>query len=65
MFGEDCYDTIVQGMTCKLRTVLKGTPIIFGWFLHGDSGSTPAAGVAARANVYAFTASVHDKLQNF
>jgi len=38
--GEDCYDTIVQGMTLKLKNGLKGTPTIFGWILHGGSGAT-------------------------
>ncbi|XP_078355162.1 uncharacterized protein LOC144639738 [Oculina patagonica] len=65
VFGEDCYDTIVQGMTVKLRNGLKGTPTIFGWVLHGGSGSIPFAGVAARAHVHAFRASVHEQLQNF
>jgi len=65
VFGEDCYDTIVQGMTIKLRNGLKGTPTIFGWVLHGGSGSIPFAGVAARAHVHAFQASVHEQLQNF
>ena len=65
VFGEDCYDTIVQGMTMKLRNGLKGTPTIFGWILHGGSGSIPFAGVAARAHVHAFRASVHEQLQNF
>lgn len=64
VFGEDCYDSIVKGMTWKLRNGLKGTPIIFGWVLHGGSGSTPAAGMAARANVHAFRASVHEQVQN-
>ena len=31
---------------------------------HGGSGSTPAAGVAVRANVHAFRAPVHEQLQN-
>ena len=65
MFGEDCYDTIVTGMTWKLRTGLKGTPTIFGWILHGGSGSPPATGVAARANAHAFRATVDEQLQNF
>ena len=52
-------------MTWKLRNGLKGTPTIFGWILHGGSGSTPATGVAARANVHAFRASIHEQLQNF
>ena len=65
VFGEDCFDTIVKGMTWKLRNGLKRTPTIFGWILHGGSGYTPAAGVAARANVHAFRASVHEQLQNF
>jgi len=30
VFGEDCYDTIVQGMTIKLRNGLKGTPPFLG-----------------------------------
>ena len=30
VFGEDCFDAIVQGMTLKLRNGLKGTPTIFG-----------------------------------
>ena len=54
VFGEDCYDTLVQGMTIKLRNGLKGTPAIFEWVLHGGSGSIPFAGVAARAHVHAF-----------
>ena len=65
VFGEDCYDTIVTGMTCKLRNGLKGTPTIFGWILHGGSGSSPAAGVVARANAHAFRAPVREQLQNF
>ena len=64
VFGEDCYDTIVQGMTWKSRNGLKGTPTIFAWILHGGSGSTPSAGMAVRANVHAFRTSVHE-LQNF
>ena len=64
VFGEDCYDSIVKGMPWKLRNSLKGTPTIFGWVLHGGSGPTPAVGVAARANVHAFIASVHEQLQN-
>ena len=51
-------------MTIKLRNGLKGTPTIFGWVLHGGSGSIPFAGVAARAHVHAFQASVHEQLQN-
>ena len=65
VFGEDCYDTIVTGMTWKLRNGLKGTPTIFGWILHGGSRSPPAAGVVARANAHAFRATVHEQLQNF
>ena len=65
VFGEDCYDTIVQGMTIKLTNGLKGTLTIFGWVLHGGSGSIPFAGVAARAHVHAFQASVHEQLQKF
>ena len=65
MFGEDCYDAIVQGMTLKLRNGLKGTPTIFGWILHGGSGSIPVAGVASRAHAHAFRASVHEQLQDF
>ena len=30
VFGEDCYDTIVQGMTLQLRNGLKRTPTISG-----------------------------------
>ena len=65
VFGEDCYDTIVQGMTLKLRNGLKGTPTIFGWILHGGSGATPVTGVAARAHAHAFRVSVHDQLKDF
>ena len=65
VFGEDCYDAIVQGMTLKLRSGLKGTPTIFGWILHGGGGSIPVAGVAARAHAHAFRASVHEQLQDF
>ena len=65
VFGEDCYDTVVQGMTLKLRNGLKETPTIFGWILHGGSGSTPFAGVAARACVHVFQASAHEQLKNF
>ena len=65
VFGEDCYDTIVTGMTWKLRNGLKGTPTIFGWILHGGSGSPQAAGVVARANAHVFRATVHEQLQNF
>ena len=64
MFGEDCYDSIVQGTTLKLRNGLKGTPTIFGWILHGGDGSIPVADMAARAHAYAFRASVHEQLQN-
>ena len=52
-------------MKWKLRNGLKGTQTIFGWILHGGSGSTPAAGVAVGTNVHAFRASVHEQLQNF
>ena len=52
-------------MTWKLRNGLKGTPTIFGWIPHGGSGHIPAAGVAGRANVHAFRASVHEQLWNF
>ena len=52
-------------MTWKLGNGLKGTPTIFGWILHGGSGSHPAAGVVARANAHAFRATVHEQLQNF
>ena len=62
VFGEDCYDTIVQGMKMELRNGLKGTPTIFGWILHGGSGSTPFASVAARTRVYVFRPSVHEQL---
>ena len=65
VFGEDCYDTIVQGMTLKLRNGLKGTPTIFGWILHGGSGANPVTGVAARAHAHAFRASVHEQLKDF
>ena len=65
VFGEDCYYSIVQGMTLKLRNGLKGTPTIFGWILHGGDKSIPIAGMAARAHAYAFRASVHEQLQNF
>ena len=57
VFGEDCYDTIVQGMTLKLRNGLKGMPTIFGWILYGGSGANPVTGVAIHA--HAFRASVH------
>ena len=65
VFGEDCYDSIVQGMTLKLRNGLKGTPTIFGWILHGGDRSIPIAGMAARTHAYALGASVHEQLQNF
>ena len=65
VFGEDCYDSIIQGMTLKLRNGLKGTPTIFGWILHGGDRSIPVAGMAARAHAHAFKASVHEQLQNF
>ena len=65
VFGEDCYDTIVQGMTLKLRNSVKGTPTIFGWILHGGSGASPVTGVAARAHAHAFRASVHEQLKGF
>ena len=35
VFGEDCYDTILQGMMWKLRNGLKGTPTTFGRILRG------------------------------
>ena len=63
--GEDCYDTIVQGMTWKVRNGVKGTPTIFGWILHDASGSIPFVSVAARTNVHVFRASVHEQMQNF
>ena len=65
VFGEDCYDSIVQGMTLKLRNGLKGTPTIFGWILHGGDRCIPIADMAARAHAYAFRASVQDQIQNF
>ena len=65
VFGEDCYDSIVQGMTLKLRNGLKGTPTNFGWILHGGDRSIPIAGISARAHAYAFRTSVHEELQNF
>ena len=64
MFGEDCCDSIIQGMTLKLRNGLKGTPPIFGWILHGGDRSIPVAGMAARAHAHTFRASVHEQLQN-
>ena len=54
VFGEDCYDSIIQGMTLKLRNGLKGTPTIFGSILRGGDRSIPVA-----------VASVHEQLQNF
>ena len=65
VFEEYCYDTIVQGVTLKLRNGLKGTPIIFGWILHGESGASPVTGVASRAHAHAFRASVHEQLKDF
>lgn len=65
VFGEDCFDTIVQDMTIKLRSGLEGTPTLFGWVLHRGSGSIPFTGVVARAHVHAFRASVDEQLQNF
>ena len=65
VFGEDYYDSIIQGMTFKLRNGLKGTPKIFGWFLHDGDTSIPVAGMAARAHAHAFKASVHEHIQNF
>ena len=65
VFGEDCYDAIVQGMTLKLKNGLKGTPTIFGWILHGGNGFVPVTGVVARAHAHAFQASIHEQLQDF
>ena len=65
VFREVCYDSIIQGMTLKLRNGLKATTTIFGWILHGGDRSIPVAGMATRAHAHAFRASVHEQLQNF
>lgn len=65
VFGEDCCDTIVQGMTLQVRNGLKGTPPIFGWILHGGNWSFPVEGVAARAHAHAYRVSIHERLQDF